>query len=187
MKRPDPKDEEIQLDPSKYIVSKTDTRGVIQYANDYFIEVCGYTEDELIGSPHNIIRHPDMPKIMFKIMWERIQKGKDVKVLVKNLAKDGRFYWVTTKFEPNLDPITNEIVSHTAFRKAVDKKAVDKIIPIYHELLKIEKKSDMEASERYLKIYLENLELSYDQFIDQIIEKTTNFSGLWKNLKKYFV
>lgn len=179
--------EEIELNPSKYIVSKTDTRGIIEYANEYFVQISGYKEEELIGSPHNIIRHPDMPKIMFKIMWNRIQKGKDVLVLVKNLAKDGRYYWVTTKFEPNLDPITNEIVSHTAFRKAAPKKAVEKIVPIYEELLRIEKKSDMEASDRHLKIFLENLELSYDDFINQLISKSSNFSGLWKNIKKYFV
>ncbi|MEJ2469266.1 MAG: PAS domain S-box protein, partial [Campylobacterales bacterium] len=68
---PQPVDEEIKLDPKKYIVSKTDPKGIIEYGNDYFVEISGYKESELIGQPHNIIRHPDMPKVVFKLMWDR--------------------------------------------------------------------------------------------------------------------
>ncbi|WP_434657588.1 PAS domain S-box protein [Sulfurimonas sp. NW9] len=76
MTKPTPIDEEIQLDPKRYIVSETDEKGKITYANDYFQEVSGYTEEELLGQPHSIVRHPDMPKVVFKLLWETIKQGK---------------------------------------------------------------------------------------------------------------
>ncbi|MBP5779253.1 MAG: PAS domain-containing protein, partial [Campylobacter sp.] len=114
MARPRPKNEEIKLDPKKIIVSKTDANGIITYANDYFVEVCQYSQEELLGSPHNIVRHPDMPKVAFKLMWDTINKGENFKAVVKNLAKDGRYYWVITDFDPYYDPATGKIIEHTA-------------------------------------------------------------------------
>ena len=76
MKHPEPIDRQIRLNPKKYIVSKTDPKGILEYGNDYFVEISGYSESELIGKPHNIIRHPDMPKAVFKMMWDRINEGK---------------------------------------------------------------------------------------------------------------
>jgi PAS domain S-box-containing protein len=91
MQKPTPIDEEIKLDPKKYIISSTDAKGLITDVNDYFVEISGYSKDELIGKPHNIIRHPDMPKVVFKLMWEQLKSGHDILALVKNLAKDGRY------------------------------------------------------------------------------------------------
>ena len=138
MQRPIPIDREKVLNPKRYIVSKTDPKGVITYGNDYFVEISGYSEAELIGKPHNIIRHPDMPKIVFKLMWDRIQKGENIMAVVKNLAKDGSHYWVVTEFESKMDPLTNEPVSYTAFRKAAPSKAIETMAPIYRKLIEIE-------------------------------------------------
>jgi len=99
MTKPTPIDEEIALEPKKYIISSTDLKGNITDVNDCFVEISGYSREELIGNPHNIIRHPDMPKIVFKLMWERLKSGEDILALVKNLAKDGRYYWIFTTFE----------------------------------------------------------------------------------------
>ena len=98
MHRPTPKDEEIELDPKRYLVSETDEKGIITYVNDYFIEVSGYSKEELIGQPHSILRHPDMPKVIFKLLWETIQTGHNINAVIKNLAKDGRYYWIFTEF-----------------------------------------------------------------------------------------
>ena len=133
--RPLPKNQEIRLDPKRYIVSKTDAKGVITYGNDYFVEISGYTESELIKQPHNMIRHPDMPKVVFKLMWDRIQTGKQIMAVVKNLAKDGRYYWVVTEFESKTDKLTNEIIGYTAFRKAGPKDAVKIVEPLYNKLV----------------------------------------------------
>ena len=92
---------EIVLDKSTMIVSETDMKGNILYANNDFCKIAGYTKDELIGQPHNIVRHPDMPKVAFKDLWETIKSGKVWKGIVKNKTKDGRYYWVNATAYPS--------------------------------------------------------------------------------------
>lgn len=186
MSQPKVKNEEINLDPNKFIVSKTDPKGIISYVNDYFIDVVGYSKDELINKPHNIIRHPDMPKIVFKMMWDRINKGQNIKAIVKNLAKDGRYYWVLTDFEPKYDPLTNEIVSHTAYRKAAPRKAIETIIPIYAKLVEIEKELGMKGSQIFLVDFLEQKNTSYDKFIDDLVGYRGVFKLVFEQFKKLF-
>ena len=181
-----PIDNEIKLSDKRYIVSKTDTKGIIQYGNDYFIEISGYSEKELIGKPHSIVRHPDMPRIAFKLMWDRIKEGKNFIAVVKNLAKDGSYYWVVTDFEPKIDPITNEIVSHTAFRKAAPQKAIDTMSPIYAKLLALEKEGGMDASEKYLRGFLEENNTSYDEFINKLVGNSGLFKIFFTAMKKIF-
>ncbi len=186
MERPVPVDEEIMLDPKRYIVSKTDKRGVIEYGNDYFVEISGYSEAELIGKPHSIIRHPDMPKIVFKMMWDRILNDQNIMALVKNMAKDGRYYWVVTEFETKKDPINNQIIGFTAFRKAAPREAISKIEPLYKKLIEIEKVGGMEAAEKYLRGYLEEAGKSYDEFIDELIGNKGIFKLFFKMMKALF-
>ncbi|MCD6653577.1 MAG: PAS domain-containing protein [Sulfurovum sp.] len=163
MIKPTPIDEEIQIDPKRYLVSRTDKHGVIDFANDYFAEISGYSKEELIGKPHSLIRHPDMPKIIFKLMWDRIQKGENLLALIKNLAKDGRYYWVFTSFEPQRDTDTGEIFGYKASRKAAPKDAVEIIDALYKKLVALEKEGGMEASFEYLDKFLKekdpNLEI----------------------------
>jgi len=186
MVRPKPINNEIQLSEKRYIVSKTDAKGIITYANDYFVEICGYSDKELLGQPHSIVRHPDMPKIAFKLMWDRIKKGENFIAIVKNLAKDGSFYWVVTDFEPKIDPITNEVTSHTAFRKAAPRKAIEAIIPIYATLLKIEQEDGVQASEMFLRNFLEENRTTYDEFIDKTVGNRGLFKIFFKAMKKIF-
>lgn len=183
--RPTPRNEEIKLDPSRLLVSKTDAAGIITYANDYFVEVVGYSINELVGQPHNIIRHPDMPKIAFKLMWDRINAGKNFKALVKNLAKDGRYYWVITDFEPKYDPVSGKIISHTAYRKAPLADAVQKIIPVYQKLVELEREGGMRASSQFLDGFLSSRNLDYDGFIDEI-SSGKHTSGILSFAKKLF-
>ena len=92
-------DKEVTWDKTQVIMSKTNAFGIIEYANEVFVDVCGYEDYELMGQPHNIIRHPDMPKVIFKVLWENLKNGKNFHAIVKNLAKSGRYYWVITDFE----------------------------------------------------------------------------------------
>lgn len=186
MTRPKPIDNEIKLSSKRYIVSKTDAKGIILYGNDYFVEISGYKESELVGQPHSIVRHPDMPKIAFKLMWDRIKQGKNFMAVVKNLAKDGSYYWVVTDFEPKVDPITNEIISHTAFRKAAPQKAIDAVTPLYATLLELEEEGGMEASEAYLRGYLEEHNTTYDELIDKIVGNNGIFKIFFTAMKKMF-
>ena len=154
MTKPTPINEEIVLDPKRYIVSETDEKGKITFVNDYFIEVSGYTEEELMGKAHNIVRHPDMPKVVFKLLWETIGQGKNINAVVKNLAKDGRYYWIFTEFESRRDTDTGEIIGYHAARKSISKHVLEIIAGLYGKLLEIEKNEGVEASEKYLIAFL---------------------------------
>jgi PAS domain S-box-containing protein len=89
MRTPTPTGQEVRFPETGLIVSKTDLRGVITYANELFTEVCGYHEDELLGRPHSIIRHPEMPRCVFKLLWDTIQDGHEIFAFVVNLCKSG--------------------------------------------------------------------------------------------------
>lgn len=178
--------EELLLDNKKYIVSKTDTKGNIAYINEYFTKISGYSCEELIGSPHSIIRHPDMPKIIFKLMWKRIQTGQNIVALVKNLTKDGKYYWVMTDFEAKKDRLTNEVISYTAFRKAAPRSSVKKIIPIYEKLLELENLGGMDASEKYLTWMLEEKDMDYDAFINKLVKNTGLLKIFFNTMKRLF-
>ena len=184
--KPDPIDKEIELDPKRYIMSKTDPKGIIEYGNEYFVEISGYKESELIGRPHNIIRHPDMPKIVFKLMWDRLENRKNIYALVKNLAKSGRYYWVMTDFDVKINKSTNETISYFAYRRAAPRHAVKQIEKVYAKLVEIEEERGMEGSEKYLLGFLEERGQTYDQYIDEIT-KNNGFVKLWfKAMKKFF-
>lgn len=154
MQKPTPVDIEIILEPKRYIVSETDEIGKITYCNDYFKEIAGYNDEELVGSPHSIVRHPDMPRVVFKLLWETISQGKNINAVIKNLAKDGRYYWVFTEFESRLDVDTKKTIGYTAHRKTVSKYILETVEPLYKELLKIEKEESIEASEKYLNDFI---------------------------------
>ncbi len=156
MLKPTPLDVEIPLDPKRYIVSETDEKGKITFCNDYFVEIAGYSREELIGQAHNIVRHPDMPKVVFKLLWETISQGKNINAVVKNLAKDGRYYWIFTEFETRKDTDTGEIIGYHAARKSISKHVIEIIADLYAQLLEIEKKDGIEASQTYLVNFLKD-------------------------------
>ncbi|MGM0623389.1 MAG: PAS domain-containing protein [Campylobacterota bacterium] len=102
MQRPEVVDEEVTFD-NGVIISETDETGVITYANRKFAEISGYAQAELKGQPHSILRHPDMPKAAFKDLWDTIKSGEEWSGYVKNLRKDGKYYWVKTYIKPSYD------------------------------------------------------------------------------------
>lgn len=117
----------------RVIISETDTKGNITYANRKFCEISGYDRDELIGKPHSIIRHPDMPKEAFEKLWSTIQSGQIWHGLVKNLRKDGKFYWVETEVLPSKND-KGEITGYTAARKAASRKDVEETSAMYKKM-----------------------------------------------------
>ncbi len=129
MERPEIIDEEHIFD-GRAIISETDTKGIITFANRKFCEIAGYTPAELKGQPHNVIRHPDMPKAAFAQMWETIQSGQSWHGLVKNLRKDGRYYWVDTEVTPVKNE-AGEITGYIAARKPASRKNITEIIETY--------------------------------------------------------
>ena len=184
--RPVPTGKQIKLDSKRYIVSKTDTKGNIVFGNDYFSEIAGYKENELIGAPHNILRHPDMPKAIFHLMWQHLESGRNIMAVVKNLARNGDHYWVVTDFDIKRDRL-GEVRNYLAFRQSAPKHVVKEIEPLYEILLQIEKEHDMEASIEYLLGYLEEKRMNYDQFIEQLAKPKGLTAILFNKMKKMFV
>ena len=163
--------EEVKWDKTKTIVSKTDTYGTILYANDVFASTCEYSPIDLIGEPHNIIRHPDMPKVAFKALWNALKKGENYHAIVKNLTRTGRYYWVITDFTIDKDE-NGKVTGYTGRRKAVPNSVIEKIDPLYKTLLDIEKIKSEKASELYLEAYLkEEIGKNYDEFVVDLFKE----------------
>ncbi|OCK43393.1 hypothetical protein BA195_01430 [Tenacibaculum soleae] len=183
-------DEEIKWDKTQIISSKTDANGTILYMNDAFEAVSEYNKIELIGEPHNIIRHPDMPKVVFKVLWESLKQGENIHAIVKNLTRSGRYYWVITDFTIDKDE-RGKITGYTGRRKALPNSVVEKIEPLYKTLLDIETAKSEAASELYFKAYLkEEIGKSYDDFVVDLFEdeskkeQNTNNASEPNKLKK---
>ena len=151
---------EILINPSKTLMSKTNRQGIIEYANDYFVEISGYQEYELMGKPHNIVRHPDMPKTIFKILWEHLEQGENIHVIIKNKNKEGKYYWIITDFDFKKDENGN-IISYYSYRKAVPKNIINKVEDLYKTLKVIEETKSEDLAYSYLKGMLEEKNISF--------------------------
>ena len=115
------------------MITETDKAGIITYANRKFREITGYTKEELIGSPHSINRHPDMPKAAFENMWHTIKSGNYWEGFVKNLCKDGRYYLVVVWIKPKLDEQGN-IIGYIAGRKVPDRDLIQRALVAYKNM-----------------------------------------------------
>ena len=136
MQRPIPTHNEIIFDGG-YMITETDLKGCITYANRKFMEITGYSREELIGAPHSIIRHPKMPRSAFKEMWETLHRGEDWNGHVVNLTKDGSFYWVHVYITPRCDE-ENRIVGYIAARQVPGEKSLHAAKKKYEMLLQRE-------------------------------------------------
>ncbi|MDO4642831.1 MAG: PAS domain S-box protein [Cardiobacteriaceae bacterium] len=134
-------DEPLVTGDGVILISRTDAAGIITHANRGFIEVSGYRSDELIGAPHYIIRHPDMPKGAFQDLWKTIQQGLEWHGYVKNLRKDGRYYWVYA----TVAPVTSHgmLVGSTSVRRKVDEKTIAKYEMLYREMRSQERQESL--------------------------------------------
>ncbi|OJX79437.1 PAS domain-containing protein [Magnetospirillum sp. 64-120] len=151
------------------IVSKTDTTGRIVYANDVFIDISGYTTDEVLGQPHSMIRHPDMPRAVFKLLWDRIAQGHEVFAYVVNRCKNGDHYWVLAHVTPNFDDAC-KIVGYHSCRRTPKRQAVETIRGLYAQLRQVEnqneRKAGLEKSTAMLNEAVRSLGFSsYDRFV----------------------
>ncbi len=157
------------FDREEIIVSKTDTRGQITYANDVFLRVAGYSEAEVLGKPHSFIRHPDMPRCIFHVLWTTIQRGDEVFAYVFNMTKAGDHYWVLAHVTPTFDN-GGRIIGYHSNRRCPDSSTIATVRPLYAALLSAERghslKSDaIAASNKVLSQTLEQAGLSYEAYI----------------------
>jgi PAS domain S-box-containing protein len=164
-----PTGREVFFDAADIIVSKTDLKGRITYANDVFLAIAGYSERELIGQPHSIIRHPDMPRAVFKLLWDTLGRGEEIFAYVKNMARSGDHYWVFAHATPSYDA-AGRLVGYHSNRRVPKRSAVDAIAPIYAQLLKVEAehrngKESLAASTRFLTDFVASQKIGYDELV----------------------
>jgi len=173
MIRPEPIELEHEVKSVDLIVSKADAEGNITYVNPIFIKISGYSQASLLEKPHAILRHPDMPKAIFKYLWENIKEGKEVVAYVKNLCADGGYYWVlaTVKMAKNPD---GSFRNYMSTRRVVKETAKSKIAQFYAQLLDIEKNQGVEASYSAFEKFLSENGLS----------ESEAFNAYMKNLNK---
>ena len=132
-----------------------------------FLKIVGTKQAEVLGKPHNIIRHPDMPRAVFKLLWERIKNKEEIFAYVKNKSFDGGFYWVFANITTSLD-VQNNPVGYYSVRRKPNPKAIEVIEPIYQKLLSVEKSGGMDASMKFLTDFLKEKNISYDEFVNNL-------------------
>ncbi|MGM0533856.1 MAG: PAS domain-containing protein [Campylobacterota bacterium] len=162
-----PTGREKKLDANDFIVSKTDLKGKLTYCNRIFIDLAGYSEAELLGKAHNIVRHPKMPRVIFKLLWDRVKAKKEIFAFVINLCKDGGHYWVYANVTASTDA-NGKVLGYYSVRRKPAKKAVETIEKLYETLLQKERNGGMEESMRYLDSLLEQKGVSYDEYVAQL-------------------
>lgn len=165
-----PTNTEIVLQDDDIIVSKTDLKGRLTYCNQTFCQISRYRESELLGQPHNIIRHPDMPRAVFKLLWDTLAQGREIFAYVKNMASNGDYYWVFAHVTPSYDKHHNVIGYHSN-RRCPDRDVLaNTIVPLYASVLREENqhsngKQALAASSDLLVNVLKSKNVSYDELI----------------------
>ena len=168
-----PTGNEVFFDRNDLIVSKTNLKGHITYANDTFLKIAGYDEDEVMGKPHNLIRHPDMPRCVFKLLWDTLGAGSETFAYVVNLAKNGDHYWVLAHVTPSYGA-NGEVIGYHLTRRVPNPDTVQNIIaPLYRDLCQIENaagnpKDGMQASLDCVVALMAEKQTDYDEFVSAL-------------------
>ena len=160
---------EVFFDEGDVIVSKTDTKGLITYANQTFFSISGFSEAELLGAPHSILRHPAMPRAVFKFLWDTIAKGEEVFAYVLNRAKNGDHYWVFAHVTASRDT-TGQIIGYHSNRRVPKRSAIAAVEPVYKTLYEVERqaanpKQALENGMKALVDFVTKTGMSYAEFI----------------------
>jgi len=157
----------LELGKDDFIISKTDLKGKITYVNQTFMKIAEYTEEELIDKPHSIIRHPSMPKAVFKLLWDTIVQKEEIFAFVLNKTKNGNEYWVYANVTASLDE-NGKIVGYYSVRRKPNPEAIEIIKPLYAKMLETEKRSGVEASTKILIDILNEEGVSHNELIISI-------------------
>lgn len=164
------------FDEDEVIVSKTDLKGRLSYVNRVFINISGYEECELLGRPHSVIRHPDMPRSVFKLLWDTIASGQEIFAYVLNMSKNGDHYWVLAHVTPSFDS-NGKIVGYHSNRRVPDRDILNStIIPLYKNILYEENlhsnaKEGMRRGFEMLQDIIRQKGMNYDELIFSLLRK----------------
>lgn len=178
---------EIDIPEEAVLISRTDTKGIITYASPDFQMISGYTEEELLKKPHNIVRHPDMPSAVFKEMWSVIKRGHVWTGLVKNKSKNGNFYWVDATITPVKE--FNNVIGYVSVRKKPSRHDIARAESLYVLMRNSDKKGFFDSLFKKLDFSISRLTLSLVTTI--LISVIINLIGLFilnsLNLSLYFI
>ncbi|OCX42254.1 histidine kinase [Campylobacter ornithocola] len=152
------------LESDTLITSKTDLKGDIIYANADFLKYAGYKMEEILYKPHNIVRHPDMPRTVFKCLWDYIQEGKEIFAFVKNKTKQNDYYWVFTNVTASFDEQGN-IINYYSVRRKPKREAIPIMEQVYKILIEAEQKGGIKAGVEELIKIVNSYGMSYNQLI----------------------
>lgn len=158
------------FDEDEIIVSKTDLKGKLTYVNRVFLRLASMTEKQCIGMPHNIIRNPEMPKCVFKLLWDTLQSGEEIFAYVNNRAVNGDNYWVYAHVTPSMDG-NNNIIGYHSNRRVPNRQILnEQIIPLYKDLLAAEQAAaspaeGMKASSEIIDDLLRDKNMTFNQFM----------------------
>lgn len=158
-----------QMSKEDFIVSKTDLKGRITYTNKIFMKMGEYKEAELLGKPHSLIRHRDMPRAVFKLLWDTVQSGEEIFAYVINQTKNNNEYWVYANVTPSRDE-NGKIIGYYSVRRMPNPKALDIIKPLYAKMLQAEKSGGIDAGTKVLTDLLHEKGVSYNELIISIQE-----------------
>ncbi|HET9516572.1 MAG TPA: PAS domain-containing protein [Actinoplanes sp.] len=156
------------------IVTKTDPRGLITYANPVFLRVSALNEADALGQPHSVIRHPDMPRAIFKLLWDTIGSGQEIFAYVQNLAADGAHYWVFAHVTPSVDA-ANRLIGYHSNRRKPARTAVTAVTGLYAKLRAEERRhsgarQSLDASWALLHQVLDDRGQTYDEYVWDITD-----------------
>jgi PAS domain S-box-containing protein len=174
--RPKPTGREITFGEHEIIVSKTDLRGIITYSNPVFHRISGYTEEEVHGKPHNIIRHPDMPRSVFRLLWDTIESGQEIFAYVLNMASNGDGYWVFAHVTPSFNT-KSKIIGFHSNRRVAHEDALKKVRPLYARMIAEERKhsttdSQIAAGTAVLHAAIAQGHTTYGEFVFALSQHT---------------
>lgn len=162
---------ETPVRPDDVIITKTDPQGRITYANRTFMRIVGAPESALLGHPHNIIRHPDMPRGAFRLMWKTLAGGNEFFAAVKNCTASGGFYWVFANITPDYDA-SGKLQGYFSVRRHLRQEARAAIEPVYARMRAIEQEAGKQAgpdkSVEWLASELAKQGVSYERFVLEI-------------------
>nr|BAL57872.1 aerotaxis receptor [uncultured beta proteobacterium] len=171
-----PTQTEVTFAPDELIVSKTDPKGRITYINRVFMKVSNFTEEDALGVQHNLVRHPDMPRGAFKLLWDTIAQGNEWFGFVKNITKEGHYYWVFANVTPDVE--AGRIVGYFSVRRQAPRAAIRAIEPLYTEMRRIEQEAGAAqacaASLAWLTAHLAQQGKTYESFVLNLFQSHAN-------------
>lgn len=171
-----PSGHERTFGKDEIIVTKTDLQGRITYANDVFLRVAGYTEAEVLGAAHSLVRHPDMPRSVFKLLWDTIERREEIFAYVLNMASNGDHYWVFAHVTASYD-LQGRHIGYHSNRRVPNADALRKVTPLYQKVLAIEQaqtnpRAEVDAGVQALVSTLQSVGMSYGQFVFSLSQQT---------------